>query len=343
MADRYYRGPVSDHFDGLRFYNRDSKLADKSLLEVLRWTLSRKPPPWPEVLDSITGIKPEPVVDGLRVTHIGHATTLLQIAGLNILIDPVYAERASPVSWSGPRRKTPPAVAFADLPKIHVVLVSHNHYDHMDLKSLDAIWLRDRPRILMPLGNAGFLQKKHPEIEVESGDWWQQFSLAHHTQVTLVPSYHWSSRKIGDYRKALWCGFVLETPHGNIYLAGDTAYRDGDVFRRIRERWQSFVLALLPIGAYEPRYFMQPQHTSPEEAVQIALDTGTTVALGIHWGTFPLADEPYAEPAERFARALHDQEHTSLSGKPLRPGDCWQLHAEPISSKAATLEKAFFS
>ena len=101
-------------------------------------------------------------------------------------------------------------MAFADLPKIHVVLISHKHYDHMDLKSLHTIWLRDRPRILMPLGNAGFLQKKHPEVEVGSGDWWQQFSLADHTQVSLVPSYHWSSRKIGDYRKALWCGFVLK-------------------------------------------------------------------------------------------------------------------------------------
>jgi hypothetical protein len=179
MADRYHVGPLSDHFDGLRFYNRDSKLADKSLWEVLRWTLSRKPPPWPEELDYTVGIKPEAIMDGLRVTHIGHATTLLQVAGINILIDPVYAERASPVSWAGPRRKTPPAVSIEDLPEINVVLVSHNHYDHMDLKTLHAIWLRDRPRILMPLGNAGFLQKKYHEVEVESGDWWQRFSVSH--------------------------------------------------------------------------------------------------------------------------------------------------------------------
>lgn len=325
MAERYYDGPVSDHFDGLRFFNRDSKLADKGLMEVLRWTLTRKPPPWPEDIAYTTGLKPDAVVDGLRVTHIGHATTLLQVAGLNILVDPVYAERASPVSWSGPKRKTPPAIAVADLPEIHVVLVSHNHYDHMDLPTLHALWRRNRPRIIMPLGNTGFLQKKYPDVVVETGDWWQCFALADHVQLTMVPSYHWSSRKLGDYRKALWCGFVLETPQGAVYLAGDTAYRDGELFRELRLRWSSFCLALLPIGAYAPRYFMQPQHTSPEEAVQIALDTGSAVALGVHWGTFPLSDEPYAEPAERFIAALLAHGQNDVTGKPLRPGEIWTL------------------
>ena len=340
MPETYYSGPVTDHFDGLRFYNRDSKLADKGLLEVLRWTLTRKPPPWPELLEGRAGVKPPAVVEGLSITHIGHATTLLQIDTLNVLIDPVYAERASPFSWSGPKRKTPPAVALADLPEIHVVLVSHNHYDHMDLSTLYALWLRDRPRILMPLGNAIFLQRKHPEIPVESGDWWQRFSLDAATHVTLVPSYHWSSRKIGDYRKALWCGFVLETAHGNVYLSGDTAYRDGAIFETLKQRWPAFVLALLPIGAYAPRHFMQPQHTNPEEAVQIALDAGVSVALGIHWGTFPLSDEPYAEPAARFSAALGKQAHTGLTGKPLRPGDTWRFPSQQRPTMPAGVDDA---
>jgi L-ascorbate metabolism protein UlaG (beta-lactamase superfamily) len=324
MADRYYAGPLSDHFDGLRFYNHDSKAADKSLLEVLRWTLSRKPVAWPAHTEGTAGVKPAASVQGLRLTHIGHATTLLQVDGLNILVDPVYAERASPFTWTGPRRHTPPAVALGDVPKLDVVLVTHNHYDHMDPRTIAAIWRRDQPRMILPLGNNGFLRKQNASIHMEATDWWQELELSPQVKVTMVPSYHWSSRKIGDYRKALWGGYVLETSAGNVYLAGDTAYRDGTIFREIQQRWKRFVVALLPIGAYAPRYFMQPQHTSPEEAVQIALDCNTAVALGIHWGTFPLSDEPYAEPAERFNAALSQRTDGVLTGQPLRPGDVWE-------------------
>lgn len=321
MAKLYYRGPVSDHFDGVRFFNEGSLAADKNLLDVLRWSLGRKPAPWPKAVPSVTGLKPEASVEGLRITLIGHASLLVQAGGTNVLVDPVWAERASPVSWAGPRRLTPPAVALDDLPPIHAVLVTHSHYDHMDLGTLRALWRRDRPQMIAPLGNGGFLRKADPEMVVETGDWWQSFDLHRGLGTTMLPAYHWSSRRIGDYRKALWAGYMLHTPAGAVYLAGDTAYRNGRIFREIRERMGAPLVAVVPIGAYAPRDFMQPQHADPEEAVTLARDCGTQYALGVHWGTFHLSDEPLNEPAERFNRALESS--LPLRGRALRAGDLW--------------------
>ena len=320
MAKRYYEGPVSDHFDGMRFFNHDSRAADKSLLDVLRWKIRSKAQPWPRVVPATAGLKPEASVAGLRLTHIGHSSLLIQANGTNMLLDPVWAKRASPLRWLGPDRRNAPAVAFNDLPPIHAVLITHNHYDHMDLDTVRTLWKRHRPRILTPLGNDAILRKGFRGLEVEAGDWWQSFALAEGLRVTIVPAYHWSSRGTGDYRKALWGGFVLETPHGVVYCAGDTAYRDGAIFREVRARFGPPLVAVLPIGAYAPRYFMKPQHADPEEAVQIARDCGARHALGVHWGTFPLSDEPFEEPAERFVAALEGHG----GGRPLRPGDVWE-------------------
>jgi hypothetical protein len=159
MANPYYQGPISDHFDGERFYNEDSVAADKNLFDVLRWSFSRKPVPWPKSSTSRTGIKPDVAVKGLRITLIGHASLLIQVNGVNLLVDPVWAERASPVSFAGPRRYTPPAIHLQDLPTIHVILVTHNHYDHLDLKTIHMLWQRDRPQIIVPLATIRSFKK----------------------------------------------------------------------------------------------------------------------------------------------------------------------------------------
>ena len=279
---------------------------------------------WPKTVPARSGLRPSAQVDGLQIVAIGHASLLIQIAGSNILLDPVWAERASPFTRIGPRRRNPPAVAFEDLPPIDTVLLTHNHYDHLDLRIISQLWDVHRPLIVSPLGNDAVIHKAAPQVAVKTGDWWDSFPLSQKLQATIVPSYHWSSRGLGDRRMALWGGFVLETPAGVIYCAGDTGYRDGKLFSEIRERFGPPQVAILPIGAYAPRWFMQPMHVDPEEAVQIALDCEAQHTLGIHSGTFPLSDEPYDEPEERFHAAARSASLNSANIVVLHPGDVWE-------------------
>lgn len=240
-----------------------------------------------------------------------------------MLVDPVWSVRASPFRLLGPRRHNPPAVAIRDLPPIHAVLVTHNHYDHMDLSTLQALWAAHRPTIVTPLGNETILRAAIRGIEVATGDWWDTFEVSGAVRATIVPSYHWSSRSIRDRRMALWGGFFLHTPQGSIYCAGDTAYRDGAIFQEIGRRCGTAAVAVLPIGAYVPRWFMKTQHADPEEAVQIAADCNARHVLGVHWGTFPLTDEPFDEPARRLEIAASSQ--TEVSAQAFRAGDLWDL------------------
>ena len=325
MANAYYQGPRSDHFDGERFFHPGLPSSDKSLSDLLRWRISGKRAAWPKTLPARSGVRPANYVDGLRITAIGHASLLLQVAGSNLLVDPVWAERASPFRRIGPLRRNPPAIAFEDLPPIHSVLITHNHYDHLDVPAIKRLWAVHRPLILSPFGNDAVVRSTAPEVEVKTGDWWESFPLPHGIRATIVPSYHWSARRLGDRRMALWGGFVLETPAGSIYCAGDTAYRDGKIFREVRERFGCPTVAILPIGAYAPRWFMQTQHVDPEEAVQIAMDCGAQEVLGIHWGTFPLTDEPYDEPRERLGAAAGAVSSANTKIAALRAGDSWEL------------------
>lgn len=331
-GNRYYQGPVSDHFDGVRFFN-PGQSTDKGLAELMRWQLGGGRGAWPDSYPSPFRDKPPARVAGLRVTLIGHASVLIQVAGTNILIDPVYARRASPSTVAGPKRVNPPGIAFEDLPPIDAVLITHNHYDHLDTKTVARLWQEHRPLIVAPLGNDAIIQYASDDIPVETRDWGQSAALSETVVAHLEPAYHWSARGVNDRRMALWGAYVLTTPLGTIYHAGDTGYGDGAIFRAVRDTYGPPRLALLPVGAYEPRWFMEPQHMNPEEAVRAFLDTGAAQALGYHWGTFRLTNEGIEEPLRDLAAALEAQGVEPERFRAMRPGEVWQ--ADPAEGPDA--------
>jgi L-ascorbate metabolism protein UlaG (beta-lactamase superfamily) len=323
-GNRYYDGPASDHFDGLRFFNPDHPDTDRSLRDVLRWKLREKAAVWPKQVPGHQS-KPAARVDTVRITMVGHATLLIQAAGLNLLTDPLWSDRASPVAFAGPRRVMPPGIAFDDLPPIHVVLLSHNHYDHLDVATLRRLHARHRPLIVTPLGNDAIVRRALPDARVIAGDWGDGFPLEGGAEVHIVPAYHWSARGMGDRRMALWGGFMLRTAAGLVYFAGDTGYGDGAIFRAMHARYGPVDVALLPIGAYAPRWFMAAQHTDPAEAVQIMLDLEARHAIGIHWGSFQLTDEPREEPLELLRRALAERKVEEARFPAANPGDLFEF------------------
>ncbi len=319
----YYQGPVSENFDGLSF--TDGRPVTKGLIDVWRWqTAKREREPFPEHYPTPPQDKPPARVDGLRIVHLGHASFLYQIAGLNLLVDPVYAERASPFSFVGPRRVNAPGVAFEDLPKIDAVLITHNHYDHLDLALLDRIHRRDRPRMIMPLGNDTIVRARNPDIRAEAHDWAARVALSETVAVTLVPTYHWSARGALDRRMALWCSYVIDGAGGRMIHIGDTAWHDGVLYERLGKEYGPFRLAVLPIGAYEPRWFMSENHMNPDEAVKVMLALRAERALGHHWGTFQLTDEGVERPPEALALALDQAGLPQERFTPMRPGLSWQ-------------------
>jgi N-acyl-phosphatidylethanolamine-hydrolysing phospholipase D len=240
-------------------------------------------------------------------TWIGHASVLVQLGGINVLTDPIFSERASPVSFAGPRRAQPPGLALAELPRVDVVLISHNHYDHCDITSLQALNAQPGgpPLFLAPLGLKAWLADNGITNAVEL-DWWQQHSVAG-VDIVLTPVQHWSARSFTDRLKTLWGGYALFARDFQVFFAGDTGYsRDfADIRARFaaRQGAHGFDLALIPVGAYEPRWFMAEQHVNPEEAVRIHRDLRARKSLGIHWGTFELTDEPLDEPPKALSRA----------------------------------------
>jgi L-ascorbate metabolism protein UlaG (beta-lactamase superfamily) len=300
----YYNGPVSDHFDGTRFFIAGGA-ADKTRSDL--WRLMRTPrAPWPKDVANPPSALPSARVlgDALRATTIGHASVLLQTRGLNILVDPVWSTRASPFRFFGPKRASAPGIAIEDLPKLDAILITHNHYDHLDLATLDNLRRRNPCRIITALGNDTIIRRHDRRLEVEAYDWDQRVTISDDVAVTLVPTHHWSARWLNDRRMALWTGFVLQTPDGPIYHIGDTAYPDGAIFRAIPERFGRPRLAIIPIGAYEPRWFMKDAHVEPAESLRIYEDCKAHYALAHHWGTFQLTSEAIDDPPRRLALAL---------------------------------------
>ena len=323
-----YDGPVSDHFDGLQFFDPDG-VPPKSLGEVLRWQFGgdRQRAIWPEWAPSPHADTPPPRVDGnkVRLSFVGHASWLIQTAGLNILIDPVWSMRASPVSFAGPKRHNDPGIAFGALPPIDIVLVSHGHYDHLDLATLSKLAAKFSPRVVTPLGNDVTMRSADNAIKAEGFDWHNRVDLGGGVAVTLVPTRHWSARGLFDRNKALWASFVLETPAGKLYIVCDSGYGDGKHFRRVAEAHGPLRLAILPIGAYEPRWFMKDQHMNPSDAVKALADCGAAQALAHHHGTFQLTDEAIEAPVIRLGEALDEAKVAREKFVALKPGQVVEI------------------
>ena len=327
---RYYSGPASDHFDGSRFFDPHHNVPLRSRLALLRWLIDRRSARarWPAWSPSPYVDRPPLHVEGanLRLSYIGHASLLIQTWGLNLLLDPVWSKRASPFRFIGPKRVNDPGIEFSDLPPIDAVLVSHGHYDHLDVATLSQISAVHHSRVITPLGNDAIMRNQNPAIAAEAYDWQDRVSLnSMGVYVTLIPSQHWSARSLFDRNMSLWASFVIETPTARIYFVADSGYGDGQYFRSARERHGPFKLAILPIGAYEPRWFMRDHHMNPGESVQALIDCGAELALAHHYGTFQLTDESIDAPLTALSEALNKAGISPDRFRALQPGQAWEL------------------
>ncbi|PWJ14455.1 MBL fold metallo-hydrolase [Jannaschia seohaensis] len=322
-SNPYYQGPVTGHFDGTRFFNPDGQ-APRGFRDLLKWQLGGDKAAWPSGV-GVTQHQPDHRVAELRVTMVGHATVLIQAGGVNLLTDPVWSKRASPFDFAGPARVTAPGVDFDALPPIDAVLLSHNHYDHLDLATLRRLHARFAMPVLTPLGNDTILRREIAGIDARAADWGEVLEAAG-VSVRLLPCHHWSARGTRDRSMALWAAFAIETPAGRIYHVGDTGYDAGRPYTTAAEHGP-YRLAILPIGAYAPRWFMAPQHQSPEEAVAGMLACGARHALAHHWGTFQLTDEAREEPLTRLAAALAAQGVDAARFRAPPPGQTWDVPA----------------
>jgi L-ascorbate metabolism protein UlaG (beta-lactamase superfamily) len=325
---RNYDGPVSDHFDGTYFFDPDG-VPPKRLSEVLRWQFGRdrQQQPWPEWAPSPHADTPPANVNGdkVRFSFVGHASWLIQTSGQNILIDPVWSERASPFSFAGPKRRNAPGIAFEALPPIDTVLVSHGHYDHLDVTTLSRLTAKFSPRVITPLGNDVTMRGADSAIRAEAFDWHHRVELGGGIAVTLVPTRHWSARGLFDRNKTLWASFVLETPVGKLYVVCDSGYGTGAHFRRVAEAHGPLRAAILPIGAYEPRWFMRDQHMNPSDAVKALADCGAELALAHHHGTFQLTDEAIDAPLTALHTALDEAQIPRERFLSLQPGQVVEI------------------
>jgi L-ascorbate metabolism protein UlaG (beta-lactamase superfamily) len=296
LAAPHYRGLVSAHFDGRRFHNVHPAWDKQG--SFLLWQLTRERGYWPDWIDALPGPPPPPRIGagGMRITFINHATLLVQMDEVNILTDPIWSDRCSPFAGVGPRRHRPPGIRFRDLPKIDVVLLSHNHYDHLDLPTLHALRRIHQPRFITPLGS-DLLLGRHGIRNVTALDWWDTTGM-----FTLVPSQHFCARGLSDRDANLWGGFVISGLGGNAYFAGDSGW--GDHFTEIGRRCAPIRAAMLPIGAYLPRWFMQPVHINPEEAVRAHYAVGAQTSIAMHYGTFNLGDDGQSQPVEDLQQAI---------------------------------------
>jgi L-ascorbate metabolism protein UlaG (beta-lactamase superfamily) len=301
----HYQGSTTAHFNGKVFSN-PGQVKNSSVAGYLWLRMTTSQAVWPDAVPLTNQPVPLASVDdgSARVTWIGHATLLIQVSGLNILTDPVWSTRASPIRFLGPKRVTPPAVAFDVLPKIDLVLISHNHYDHLDLETLAQLNARDKPRTIVPLGNQALVSRAMPNSDVTEHDWGSKISLANKGFIHVEPMVHSSGRSPFDQMRTLWAAYIIEVDTLKIYHAGDTGYGDGRVFKTTGEKFGGFDLALLPIGAYAPEQFMSDSHISPANAVSAMQDLKAKKALAHHFGTFQLGFEAFDAPLAALQLAL---------------------------------------
>ena len=304
-----------------RFKNTDEDAAGKSFREFLKWSFTNKKPEL-VAIDSSDEWKELTPTSTDYLVWIGHATYLINKDGLTILTDPVFSKRASPVRFAGPKRLIPPAIPIDQLPNIDVITVSHNHYDHLDLRSLKKIYKANPNAIfLVPKGDKRRLERRGIE-NVKEFLWWEEIDI-NGSKFTFTPVQHWSARGIADRNKSLWGGWFMELETESIYHAGDTGYSSD--FIETRKRLGSPDLSLIPMGAYAPRWFMKTNHVNPKEAVQISLDLGSKQSLAMHWGTFLLTDEEVLEPPALLKKALEEKNLDQKYFITLKPGEVFNL------------------
>lgn len=335
--------PISDHYNGVKFYNsyttRDEETNKKSsvkvmlsnISELLKWQTSTFLGLFKKNKVKVfnTDIPPQNVLDNsIRISFIGHLTFLIQTQGVNILTDPVYSDRASPVSFLGPKRYTLPGIKFENLPRIDLILISHNHYDHMDIKTLKKICKLYNPIIAVPLGNAKTIHSSIPYARIVELDWWETFDMKN-IDIHLVPAKHWSSRILLDHNKSLWGSFIVESkPKNNssknididkinnfnrihainkkqtiqnpcVCVLGDTAYSQ-TMFKDISNKFQNIVLSIIPIGAYKPRWIMRKSHMSPYDAALTHMDLKSKYSIPSHYNTFNLSQDSSIDQINDF-------------------------------------------
>lgn len=297
-----YRGPVSDHFDGSKFLNRDP-VERPGPIKAMSYFLTADLGPWRDWTENKAYPLPPARVDigDLQVTFINHSTVLIQMDGFNILTDPIWSDRCSPSPWVGPKRKRAPGIRLEDLPEIDFILISHNHYDHMDISTLKKLYNDHHPLIIAGLGN-GVLLEGEGISNVTEIDWDQEITLNETLTLHGLPARHFSNRGLFDQDVTLWLSFVIRGPAGAVYFAGDTGY--GSHFEEARKKFGAFRLALLPIGAYLPRWFMKDVHLSPEEAVRAHRELNASTSVAIHFGTFQLAAESQEQQLQDLNETL---------------------------------------
>ena len=293
--------PLSDHYNGRKFFNPRSE--EPGFWETVKMVASMRYKKWPDSVENkpAHNLNAPLNSDQVAMTFVNHATVLIQLPGFTILTDPVWSKRASPLSWIGPKRVREPGIEFASLPKIDLVIVSHNHYDHMDLATLKKLNQRFSPQIFVPLGDKTRLNSAGIK-KVEEMDWWDTTSVSSETSITFTPTRHFSSRGPFDRNQALWGSYMIKFQERLIYFGGDAGYSTH--FEEIRNRFGPTDLALLPIGAYEPRWFMKAIHMNPAEAVRAHQDLESRQSIGIHFGTFQLTEEEIDAPPRDLERAL---------------------------------------
>ncbi|NRF65862.1 MBL fold metallo-hydrolase [Aquincola sp. S2] len=340
MPRNPFYDPTQPHHRPDGFRNPGSDEVVKSLAQVLRWRLDARrdglprPPsdPIPTARPDLTRLQAyaaahaaDPADHGPSITWVGHATVLAQLGGLSVLTDPIFSERASPLPGFGPKRHQAPGLAPHELPHVDLVLISHNHYDHLDDASVRALASQagGAPLFVVPLGLKAWLAARGI-TRVAELDWWQSVDVGGGTEVVLLPAQHWSARGLNDRMLTLWGGYAVLAGDCHLFYPGDTGYsRD---FARVREHFAprqqqaaggGFDMALIPIGAYAPRWFMSAQHVDVDEALKICADVGAKRMVGVHWGTFALSDEALDEPP-RVLRALREE-------RGLSEDQCWLM------------------
>ncbi|WP_088673443.1 MBL fold metallo-hydrolase [Rhizobium sp. R339] len=294
---------MSDHFDGRKFFNPTLSAQFSPGFSDVFGMIREGRAKWPRSAENVAVPRLGEALgpDGAALTFVNHATFLIQMPGLNILTDPVWSTRVSPMRWVGPKRIRAPGVTLEELPEIGVILISHNHYDHLDIETLKKLDARFSPAFFVPVGD-GALMKSIGIGNVRELDWWEGAEIAAGTEITFAPTQHSSARGLFDRDRSLWGSYYIRNRSRSIYFGGDGGYSTH--FAEIGKRLGAPDIALLGIGAYAPRWFMKAVHMDPAEAVRAHQDLGAKLSIGMHFGTFQLAAEPFEQPQAQLREAL---------------------------------------